>query len=248
MAAMTVSRDRPNGPRLVSRASLLFAATVTVLAGCSIASAAPTASLRVRPYYEAARTLWLSEAEMVSGALQNVPLVAAAHDLERGLSVRGADSKGYARAIATIGAFERIPLTSETSSQVSASHRDWAALNTFFDVTPAEQMVLDHDLPSGDQYDAARRAWRREPVGVHRGLSATLLRTVVAALQRASSAQPSRSILYTSALVDARSLEGATAEDVASSDRTLLNPYNQDIYYLNVFFQSGRLQALTTPN
>jgi hypothetical protein len=199
-----------------------------------------------RPYFSVARTLWLSEAQMVSGALQNVPLVAAAHDLELGLATHAGDVQGYAKAIATINAFERIPLTSETSSQRSASHRDWATLNAFFDVTPSEETILDNDVPSGSQYDAAQRAWEREPSGVHNGLSVALLQTAVSDLRVARAAQPDRAIIYQAALVDARSLEHARTTDLAATPRSLLDPYTQDIYYLNVIFQASRL-SLSTP-
>jgi hypothetical protein len=208
----------------------------------SLASAAAN-----RPYFSVARTLWLSEAEMVSGALQNVPLVAAAHDLERGLSVHGADVDGYARAITTINAFERIPLTSETPSQVRTSHRDWANLNAFFDVTPVEEAVLDDDVPSGAQYGAARRAWQHEPSGVHNGLSVALLETVASNLRAARAARPSRSIIYQAALADALSLEHARPSDLAAMSDSLLDPYTQDIYYLNVIFEASRLELPTAP-
>jgi hypothetical protein len=184
---------------------------------------------------------------MISSALQNVPLVDAVHELELGRSVRGADVAGYAAAIATMEGFERIPITSETPAQMTAARRDVAALNTFFEVTPREVAILNHDLPAGAYFVAARRAFEREPSGVHHGVIVAALQSVVAYLQRASTAPASRSILYTAAIVDARGLEGATISEVAASERSLLNPYGQDIDYLNVFFRTDRLHVPSAP-
>jgi hypothetical protein len=234
------------GP-LVRRYGARTAATWVALALVAAVFNAPAGASVNRPFFSVARTLWLSEAQMVSGALQNVPLVAAAHDLERGLTVHGANIDGYAKAIATLNAFERIPLTSETPSQMSASHRDWATLNAFFDVTPAEEAVLDNDVPSGPQFDAAQHAWRREPSRVHKGLSVALLETVVANLRAARTAQPGRAIIYQAALVDAQSLEHARATDLVATPDALLDPYTQDIYYLNVIFEASRLASSTAP-
>jgi hypothetical protein len=200
-----------------------------------------------RPYFSAARNLWLSEAAMVSGALQNVPLVAAVHDLERGLAKHHAGVDGYQSAIATLKAFERIPLTSETSSQMKASHRDWAALNAFFDITPKEETILDNAVPSGHHYDAAQRAWQREPSGVHGGVSVALLEIVVSNVRAARAAQPGRALMYQAALVDALSLEHARPSELAATSASLLDPYTQDIYYLNVFFEASRLTSPAAP-
>jgi hypothetical protein len=201
-----------------------------------------------RPYYSVARNLWLSEADMVSGALQNVPLVAAAHDLERGKSVKGADVDGYAKAISTINAFERIPLTSETPSQMRASHREWAALNTFFGISPEAKTILDDDVPSGGPYRAAEGAWQHEPSGTRRGFSAATMDRVVADLREARAAEPRRAIIFQAALVDARSLARASARDIAATtSASLLDPYTQDIYYLNVFMRADRLQVSASP-
>jgi hypothetical protein len=200
-----------------------------------------------RPYFSVARNLWLSEFEMVSSALQNVPLVAAVHDLKLGLSMNGAETSGYAAAITTIEGFERIPITSETSGQMAASHRDVSALNAFFGLTSRDVAVLMNEVPSGPYYNAARIAFDAEPAGIGDGVAIGALANVVADLQHESVAQSSRSILYTSAIGDARSLEGASAQNIATSERTLLDPYNQDIYYLNTFFRTMRLQTSTAP-
>ena len=172
---------------------------------------------------------------MVSSALQDVPLIAAANDLERGLNVRGANVEGYATAIATIDAFERIPLTSETPAEVRASHRDWSTLNSFFHVTPRQANVLDHDLPSGAAFTAARVAWLKEATPE---LDVSALATVVSDLRAARAMRPSREIIYQAALVDALSLERASTSDADASPRTLLDASTQDIYYLNVFFHT----------
>lgn len=218
-----------------------------LLSAASLVGGSPVAASATRPYFSQARNLWLSEAEMISSALQNVPLVDAVHELQLGRSIRGADTTGYAAAITTIEEFERIPITSETEAQMTAAHRDVAALNAFFAVTPREVAVLDRDFPAGTSYDAARRAFDREPMGVGEGVTVSALKAVVAELQRASITQPTRSILYTSAIADARSLERATPADVATSERTLTNPYGQDVYYLNVFFRTDRLHVSTAP-
>jgi hypothetical protein len=194
-----------------------------------------------RPYFTQARNFWLSEAQMVSSALQNVPLVDAARYLERGLSANGADVSGYAAAIATIKAFERIPITSESRAQVRWSHRDWPLLNTFFELTPNEVSVLDNDVPSGASYDAAQRAWLEEPVGVEHGLKKSPLKTIIVIFRAARSARARRATIYEAALVDAQSLESANARDIALSGRSLTNLYGQDIYYLNVFFRASQL-------
>jgi hypothetical protein len=220
------------GRTVVASMALLLVATL-----CSASSGAAAG----RPYFPAARNLWLSEAEMVSGALQNVPLVAAAHDLQLGLSTPGGNVEGYRQALATIRSFERIPLTSETSAQVRASHRDWSLLNAFFGLTPTEASILDNGFPSGALYNAAQKAWMHEPAGVHDGVNYPLLNSIVTILRQARSAHPQRAIIYKAALVDAQSLEGASASDIAVSDSTLLNTYNQDVYYLNAFFRGSQL-------
>jgi hypothetical protein len=216
-------------------------AALVTLSLATTALGTPAEAAASRPYFAQARNLWLIEAQMVSSALQNVPLVAAVNYLERGLSVRRADVSGYAAAISTITSFERIPITSETRAQVRASHRDWSMLNTFFQLTAADVAVLDNDLPSGAQYSAAQRAWLREPTGVERGLNDSSLKTIVATLRAATAARPQRGIIYEAALVDAQSLENASTRDIALSDRTLTSLYGQDVYYLNVFFRASQL-------
>lgn len=224
-----------------------FVAVAAAALCAAAALALPSGAATTRPYFSVARNLWLSEADMVSSALQNVPLVAAASDLGRGLLVHGANIAGYSAAIVTIKAFERIPLTSETPAQVRASHRDWSALNAFFDVTLSEAAVLDNEVPSGAQYDAAVTAWLREPSGVHSGLNVSSLKIAVSMMRAVRSARPQRAILYQAALVDARSLEHADARDIAHSGASLLNPYRQDIFFLNVFFRASRLESTTAP-
>src|SRR5580658_6116139 len=81
-----------------------------------------------RPYFSEAKISWESEPEVASGALQNVPLVAAVADLERGLDSGQGDVEGYAGAIATLRNFENIPLTSETPAQMMQARGDWSRL------------------------------------------------------------------------------------------------------------------------
>ena len=196
-----------------------------------------------RPYYAAAKIRWESAAAVVSGALQNVPLVSAVSDLRRGLAVGSGNTTGYSAAIAELRDFESIPLTSETPSETRRARRDWAALNAFFDVSRSQARVLDGELPSGAWFVAAQRAYEREPHGKGDGVVAAYLRAAVGDLRREAVAQPTRSILYGAAIADLLHLSTASASDVATQESVLSNPYVQDIFYLNAYFQTERLQT-----
>src|ERR1700689_4385308 len=127
-----------------------------LLVGSTLFGVAPAqAGTTARPFYSLARTRWLSEAQMVSSAWQNIPLVSAVHYLKLGLA-KGGDTSGYAQAIATLEEFERIPITSETTSQMTDSHRDWSMLNTFFGVGTAQAKILLDEAPSGSLFRQAR--------------------------------------------------------------------------------------------
>src|ERR1700689_4786771 len=155
--------------------------------GSIVCGGAPAhAGTTPRPFYSLARTRWLSEAQMVSSAAQNIPLISAVHYLESGLS-KGGDTSGYARAIETLKAFEQIPITSETTTQMTDSHRDWSMLNTFFDVGTAQAKILLDDAPSGSHFRQARINYGDEPAGVHNGVNVRLLKDAVADLHRESS-------------------------------------------------------------
>src|ERR1700677_3689486 len=65
--------------------SVTVAALCLVSAPVGLPALAGASGDSNRPYFVPARILWESEAEVVSGALQNVPLVAVVADLERGL-------------------------------------------------------------------------------------------------------------------------------------------------------------------
>jgi hypothetical protein len=201
---------------------------------------AQAASSNEHPFYYEAKILWESEAEVASGALQNVPLVAAVADLERGLAT-GRGVSGYANAIATIRNFERIPLTSETSAQMKKAHSDWSRLNAFFDIDAVDAAVLTGDSPKGAYYDIAQRTYRGEPLRNRSGVNSNLLRLAVTDLTDESLKQPTRAVLYSAAIYDLKNLEGASAKDIASSASSLTNRYGQDILYLNVFFQTTQL-------
>lgn len=214
---------------------------VVTVGGAASFRAGASSSTSPEPFFNAARTLWESEAELVSGALQNVPLVAAVDDLQRGLASRDGDTAGYRAAIATMRNFEGIPLTSETPAQVAASHRDWSRLNTFFKLSPAQVRVLDHDLPAGTFFAEAKQAFDREPVGASGGDNVALLGAAAGYLDLQASKPRSRAILYAAAVADLTSLARATRSDLAKSGSSLTNPYRQDITYLDAFFQTDRL-------
>jgi hypothetical protein len=182
---------------------------------------------------------------MVSSALQNVPLVAAVDDLQTALDAARGDTRGYATAIATLRQFEGIPITSETKRQMSESRRDWSWLNTFFDITPAQARVLDNVLPSGAEFHDAQHAYEGEPSGIRDGINESLLKMSVTSLTRAAAATPTRSILFAAAIADLESLEGASPQNVAASGAQLTDPFRQDIFFLDVYFQSERLVATT---
>src|SRR5580658_7959844 len=112
-----LSRSRTEGSVQLRRTSILAALSVLSLnwlTGIGTVASASSNAL-VHPFFSEAKILWESEAEVVSGALQNVPLAAAVADLQRGLGTKDAGVNGYASAISTIRNFESIPLTSETT-------------------------------------------------------------------------------------------------------------------------------------
>jgi hypothetical protein len=200
------------------------------------------AETAARPFYQLARVRWLSEAQMVSSAWQNIPLVSAVHDLKLGLA-KGGDTAGYVRAIKTIESFESIPITSETNGQMLESHRDWSLLNAFFDVGANEARSLLDDAPAGALFDRARRYFDNEPAGLHEGVRVDLLRSAVTALRLEASAQGPRAVLYDAAIADLNNLQSASGAQIAASNSNLLNPYRQDIDYLNVLFETERLEV-----
>ncbi len=184
---------------------------------------------------------------MVSSAEQNIPLLGAVRDLTKGLSIRGGETTGCRAAIATIENFERIPLTSETYEQLRASHRDWPTLNAFFGVSAREAKILHDDVPAGACYDQAQRAYAGEPSGILRGLNVSDLKMTVFDLEREVRALPNRALVYEAAIVGAASLERANARDIAATGHAPLRTFSQDIYYLNEFFRSARLQVSRAP-
>jgi hypothetical protein len=235
ITSMRASSDWIRQVRSVAIAGLLLGST---LFGVVPAQAGMT----TRPFYSLARTRWLSEAQMVSSAEQNIPLVSAVHYLKLGLA-QGGDTSGYARAITIIEEFERIPITSETTTQMTDSHRDWSMLNAFFGVGTGQARILLDDAPEGSLFRQARVSYGDEPAGIHRGVNLRLLKAAVVDLRRESSDQGSRAILYLAAIADLSNLEGATAATVSTSSGDLLNPYRQDIDYLNTLFETQRLNG-----
>jgi hypothetical protein len=214
---------------------------LALIASASVFAIGPAgAGTTARPFYQLAKVRWLSEAQMVSSALQNVPLVSAVHDLKLGLA-KGGDTTGYDQAITTIEAFERIPITSETKTQMLDSHRDWSALNAFFDVGTSDARVLMDDAPAGTFFDRARHFFEQEPAGLHSGVGVAVLKSAVGALRMEAEAQNSRAVLYDAAIADLNNLQSASAAQIAASDLNLLNPYRQDIDYLNDLFETERL-------
>jgi hypothetical protein len=214
---------------------------LALMASASVFVEGPTgAGTTARPFYQLAKIRWLSEAQMVSSALQNIPLVSAAHDLKIGLA-KGGDTAGYDHAIATIEAFESIPITSETKEQMLDSHRDWSALNVFFDVSPSEARVLMDDAPAGALFDRARHYFDQEPAGLHSGVRVAALKSAVSALRMEAKSQSSRAVLYDAAIADLNNLQSASTAQIAASNTNLENPYRQDIDYLNDLFEAERL-------
>jgi hypothetical protein len=227
-------------PQPILARVLILLALVTSASVCAIAPVG--AGTTARPFYQLAKLRWLSEAQMVSSALQNIPLVSAVSDLKRGLA-KGGDTAGYERAIATIKAFESIPITSETKEQMLDSHRDWSALNAFFDVGASEARVLMDDAPAGAFFDRARDYFEQEPPGLHGGVRVDLLKSAVSALRMEAAAQNSRAVLYGAAIADLNNLQSASTAQIAASSSNLLNPYRQDIDYLNDLFETERLSG-----
>jgi hypothetical protein len=169
-------------------------------------------------------------------------LVSAVHYLKLGLA-KGGDTSGYAQAIATLEEFERIPITSETTTQMTDSHRDWSMLNTFFGVGTAQAKILLDDVPSGSLFRQARISYGDEPAGIHTGINLRLLKAAVIDLRGESSDEGPRAVLYVAAIADLTNLEGASTTSVASSSANLLNPFRQDIDYLNTLFETQRLDG-----
>ena len=224
-------------PRFIPAKGLIVLALMASAPVCAVAPAG--AGTAVRPFYQLARVRWLSEAQMVSSALQNIPLVSAVHDLKLGLA-KGGDTTGYGRAITTIEAFESIPITSETKKQMLYSHRDWTTLNAFFDVGSSEARVLTDDAPTGAFFDRARDYFGQEPPGLRDGVRDEFLKSAVSALRREAAAQKPRAVLYAAAIADLNNLQSASATHIAASSLSLLNPYRQDIDYLNDLFETER--------
>jgi hypothetical protein len=218
-------------------------AIVGLLMGTTLIGIAPAhAGTTARPFFSLARTRWLSEAQMVSSAWQNIPLVSAAHDLKLGLA-KGGNTSGYALAITTLENFESIPITSETATQMTASYRDWSMLNSFFDVGTSQAKILLDDAPSGALFRQARISYGDEPAGLHNGANRELLKAAVVDLLREASDQGPRAVLYVAAIADLNNLQSASAMTIATSGGNLLNPYRQDIDYLNALFETERLNG-----
>jgi hypothetical protein len=214
-----------------------------LLLGSTVLSVVPAqARTTARPFYSLARERWLSEAQMVSSAWQNIPLVSAVHDLKLGLA-KGGNTSGYAQAIATLDNFEAIPITSETTTQMTDSHRDWSKLNAFFEVGAREAKVLLDKVPSGSLFRQARISYDDEPSGLHSGVNLRLLKAAVLDLRREAGVERTRAVLYVAAIADLTNLQSASAPTIATSGGNLLDPYRQDIDYLNVLFETERLNG-----
>jgi hypothetical protein len=79
--------------------------------------------------------------------------------------------------------------------------------------------------------------------GIHTGINLRLLKAAVIDLRGESSDEGPRAVLYVAAIADLTNLEGASTTSVASSSANLLDPFRQDIDYLNVLFETQRLNG-----
>jgi hypothetical protein len=55
-----------------------------------------------------------------------------------------------------------------------------------------------------------------------------------------AAAEKSRAVLFDAAIADLNNLQSAGAAQIAASSSSLLNPYRQDIDYLNDLFETER--------
>lgn len=142
--------------------------------------------------------------------------------------------------ISAIRSFERIPLTSVTPAQRRQAAKTVAFVNSFFGIGHV-QLALLARIPSGPGYIAATKAWEREPPGIEDGVDVPHLMDAVAALERASSKQPMQALLDVGAISDLRSLESATAADIASIRRNPDSRIGAEVAFLNSFFSHASI-------
>jgi len=191
--------------------------------------------------FEAARVQWEGEWQVVSGALQNGPLLLARADLELVVSEKAPGADQLVTAIRNIRRLAAGPLTSVTPAQNRVATQAWNQLNRFFGFGMHPHTFFG--LPSGRSYLAALTAWSHEPLGISDGVRITALRIAVAELERASAASPTAARLYEPAIADLSALEAASRSEVASSGNWT-SETSAEITFLNYFFNySGKLET-----
>ena len=166
--------------------------------------------------YEAAKIQWEGEWQVVSGALQNVPLVLAALDLEHGIASGAADPTRWSQAVRAIRDFERLPITSVTPAQNRQGTKDWNVVNQFFGFVPTTKTF--YGSPTGRAAHAAAVAWGKQPSDTSHGVSIFELRVAAADLAAAVAARPKLAPLYLPAIADLQLLESASRAQVAASN------------------------------
>jgi len=197
--------------------------------------------LQRSPAYDfaAAKQQWEGEWQVVSGAIQNAPLVLAESDLELGIAAKTPGAARWLAVIREIKLFAGLPLTSVTPTQSRVAIHAWNQINRFFGFGIHPRTW--YGLPSGRSYLAALKAWGHEPLGTSAGVRVAELRIAIAELKLAIAANPRADPLYGPAIADLSALETATRSDVATS-ATWTSATGAEIAFLNGFFNDfGRL-------
>jgi hypothetical protein len=129
-------------------------------------------------WYAAAKTQWVGDALVASGAGQNTALDLAAADLRRGEALAAGDRSAYRAAIAAIANFEQVPLVSVTAAQLVRAKRDVHAVDRFFGL-PHNPWNVDC-IPAGVAARRAAREWAMEPAGTNNGVKVAPLTPIFA--------------------------------------------------------------------
>jgi hypothetical protein len=188
--------------------------------------------------YEAAKIQWEGEWQVVSGALQNVPLTLAVLDLEHGIASGAADPMRWSRAVRAIRDLERLPITSVTPAQDQQGTNDWNVVSHFFGFGPTTKTY--YGSPTGRAALAAAIAWGKQPSDTSHGVSIFELRVAAAELAAAVGARPKLAPLYLPAIADLRLLDTASGDLLSSSNPARPSSWPSlvggEIGFLNLFF------------